>query len=88
MNARRFLTPIGNESMYVLDTASWRVVRPVMDKQKCNECGICLTLCPVNSILRDNERKYYTTYEQCKGCGICAVECPKKAIDMVKEGGN
>ena len=29
------ITPIGNDGIYCLDTASWRVFRPVMDKEKC-----------------------------------------------------
>ncbi len=86
MADRTFRTPIGDEGMYVLDTASWRIVRPVMDKTKCIECGICLTLCPVRSIY-GKDGKYYISYDYCKGCGICAHECPKKAIAMVPEGG-
>lgn len=30
---KKFVTPIGNEGMYILDTASWRIVRPVMNKE-------------------------------------------------------
>lgn len=84
---RDFITPIGEEGMYILDTASWREVRPVMNKEKCIECGICLTFCPVSAILRDGPKNYFISYDYCKGCGICAQECPKKAIDMAKEGG-
>ena len=29
------ITPIGNDGLYILDTASWRVFRPVMNKEKC-----------------------------------------------------
>lgn len=81
----RNVTPLGNEGIYVLDTASWRVVRPVMDKEKCINCGICLGYCPVNSVYYEDGR-YLISYDYCKGCGICAAECPKKAIDMVPEG--
>ena len=35
MNDTRFVTPLGNDGMYILDTAAWRIVRPVMDKEKC-----------------------------------------------------
>ncbi len=87
MAAHRFVTPIGNDGMYVLDTASWRIFRPVMDKSKCVECGMCLTYCPVCAIVGDGEKKYRITYDYCKGCGICAAECPKQAISMVPEGG-
>lgn len=82
---KKFVTPIGNEGMYILDTASWRIVRPVINKEKCVECGICLTYCPVNSI-EFNDNKYIVNYNFCKGCGICANECSKGAINMVDEG--
>lgn len=85
MSERKHISPIGQEGLYVLDTASWRTHRPVMDKNKCIECGICLSYCPVNSIIFNDEKKYEITYNYCKGCGICAVECPKKAIDMMAE---
>ena len=34
-----YVTPMGGPGMYVLDTASWRVVRPVMDMYRCVICG-------------------------------------------------
>lgn len=86
MSKKIHISPLGNEGMYILDTASWRTEKPVINKDKCIECGLCLTHCPVNAIIFD-ENKYKITYNYCKGCGICAVECPKKAIDMVPEGG-
>jgi len=84
---RLHITPIGNDGMYILDTASWRTERPVMNKEKCVECGICLGYCPVNAIIAHGDDAFKISYDFCKGCGICAVECPKKAIDMVPEGG-
>lgn len=84
--SRAFKTPIGNEGIYLLNTATWRNFRPVMDKEKCINCGICMTYCPVMSIYREGE-EYMISYTQCKGCGICAEECPKKAIDMKNERG-
>ena len=44
MAERLHITPIGDDGMYVLDTASWRVFCPVMNKEKCIECGMCLAL--------------------------------------------
>ena len=74
MQNSKFVTPLGDDGMYILDTAAWRTERPVIDKQLCLNCGLCMGYCPVNSIY-------------CKGCGICSVECPKKAVSMVPEGG-
>ena len=87
MTEHLHITPIGNVGMYILDTASWRVLRPVLDQEKCIRCGICLSYCPVNSIHKDEEGKYEIHYDYCKGCGICANECIKDAIEMVPEGG-
>jgi pyruvate ferredoxin oxidoreductase delta subunit len=62
-------------------TGTWRVFRPVVDKEKCNECGLCASYCPDAAISENLEIDL--TY--CKGCGICSNECPKKAIVMVRE---
>ena len=85
MKDRKHITPIGNEGLYILETSRWRVRRPVMDKTLCNECGLCLTFCPVASILRENG-KFLINLDYCKGFELCAYECPKKAISMVPEG--
>ncbi|MCF8010320.1 MAG: 4Fe-4S binding protein [Clostridiales bacterium] len=73
--------------MYVIDTASWRNFYPVIDKEKCINCGFCYDYCPVNSVYKKDE-EFYIDLKYCKGCGICAQECPKNAIDMVLEGGS
>lgn len=62
-------------------TGSWRVFRPVIDHEKCNQCGLCQMYCPDAAI--DAELNIDPDF--CKGCGICANECPKKAIAMVRE---
>jgi pyruvate ferredoxin oxidoreductase delta subunit len=62
-------------------TGTWRVFRPVVDREKCNACGLCAMYCPEALI---NEELEFD-YSFCKGCGICANECPKKAITMERE---
>lgn len=64
-------------------TGTWRVFRPVVDREKCNSCGMCAMYCPDGVI----DNSYEIDLEYCKGCGICANECPKKAIRMVEESG-
>lgn len=79
---RRF--PMGNEGMYIVDTGSWRTSRPVVNAERCVDCGICAMYCPVNCIGSDAGRAVIDlTY--CKGCGLCRAECPKDAIDWVEE---
>lgn len=82
----KYKAPCGDDSLYQLNTSTWRSVRPVMDKNLCINCGICLSYCPVFSVRRDENKQYYINYDYCKGCGICATECPKHAIKMVLEG--
>jgi len=49
-------------------TGSWRVFKPVVDKEKCNACGICAMFCPDAAISED----LVVDLDFCKGCGICA----------------
>ena len=73
------------ELMLKLDTGSWRTERPVLDKEKCNYCGLCALYCPPQC-MRDLSDHYGVDLAFCKGCGICATECARKAITMVPEG--
>ncbi|HMM19359.1 MAG TPA: 4Fe-4S binding protein [Selenomonadales bacterium] len=86
MEKRQYLTPIGDEGLYSLDTGKWRNYRPVIKRAACVNCGICFTYCPVNSIAKVGGN-YAVNLNFCKGCGICANECPRRAIEMVPEGG-
>ncbi len=81
-----YKTPIGKDGIYKLNTGDWRTRRPVMDKDKCTNCGICFLYCPVFSIER-KKGNFVIDYSYCKGCAICAHECPTNAIDMVPEEG-
>ena len=75
----------GNKPLLCLKTGEWRTSRPVIDREKCNACGICMIFCPPQCIVDDGDY-YAVNLEYCKGCGICAKECPRKAITMTPEG--
>ena len=66
-------------------TGGWRVYMPVVDKAKCNACGICELSCPDGCISGDKAEKYSVNFDYCKGCGICAKVCSSKAIVMKEE---
>ena len=74
-----------NKLLLKLDTGSWRTERPVLEKDKCNYCGLCALYCPPQC-MHDKADYYEVDLSFCKGCGICASDCPRKAISMVPEG--
>lgn len=66
-------------------TGGWRTFRPVVDKEKCNKCGLCWIYCP-DACMSEKKDIYEPDLEFCKGCGICAEECGRGAIKMELEG--
>ncbi|HBY20906.1 MAG: hypothetical protein A2Y24_04425 [Clostridiales bacterium GWE2_32_10] len=60
---------------------------PKMDKQfwsdeKCNECGICQKVCPVNNIEMIDSKPSWKG--NCEQCFACLQWCPEKAIQYGK----
>ncbi|MDY6862596.1 MAG: ATP-binding protein [Thermodesulfobacteriota bacterium] len=50
---------------------------PVMDKSKCDECGICIDVCRFDAI-----HDYIIDPISCEGCALCVHACPNDAIEM------
>ena len=48
--------------------------------RKCNNCGLCVKICPTNAISKEKPRK--TNGVTCISCGACIVICPQKARDF------
>jgi pyruvate ferredoxin oxidoreductase delta subunit len=70
----------------VVETGDWRTMKPVLDKDKCKQCLLCVPVCPDMSIPVDKDGKRGDfNYFFCKGCGICMNACPFGAITMVKD---
>jgi Pyruvate/2-oxoacid:ferredoxin oxidoreductase delta subunit len=46
---------------------------------KCNNCGICISECPTDSIKMVNDRPYWKL--TCESCMRCLNHCPQKAIE-------
>lgn len=64
----------------------------IIDKERCKECGLCISVCPQN-ILENSEEINSHGYhpvevknqEDCIGCGLCALMCPDIAITIYKD---
>jgi ferredoxin len=52
----------------------------VVDKEKCNGCGICANVCPQGAITVDEIAN--VNLDKCSGCGICVENCPNGAITL------
>jgi pyruvate ferredoxin oxidoreductase delta subunit len=79
---------IKNDPKNYPQTGQWRDRRPVIDKDKCIGCGMCVANCPEAAICLmsiGDKKKAKVDYQFCKGEGICAQICPVKAIKMEKE---
>jgi len=54
--------------------------KPVIEQKLCNDCGTCITFCPVGAIRRSRSGKPQIINKECIwGCG-CWDICPQKAI--------
>lgn len=66
-------------------TGDWRVMRPVIDADRCTHCWICFVNCPDGAIALGPGDAPQIDYGVCKGCLICAEECPINAIETPRE---
>jgi NAD-dependent dihydropyrimidine dehydrogenase PreA subunit len=53
-----------------------------IDREKCDGCGICVEMCPLDALRLDEEDKAYVKYNECWYCGCCELECPRKAVKL------
>lgn len=75
----------GGSTSEAYKTGAWRSHRPLLDREKCNDCLLCWIFCPDSSIHTKDGKLTGFDWEHCKGCGICAQVCPITAISMVEE---
>lgn len=67
-------------------TGNWRTgMYPLLDRDKCIDCGICWIMCPEIAFVKEQDGSCSWRGDYCKGCGICVTTCPKKALSMEVE---
>lgn len=57
---------------------------PLIDKDKCNGCGICDLHCPLDVIYFDKIANFPEVRypDECWHCGSCRLDCPAGAISI------
>lgn len=57
---------------------------PVIDREVCAPCGICVEVCPedVFSGSVEGEVPTVTYADECYHCSACVVDCPVDAITL------
>lgn len=79
--------PHAVEEQKLIERANWRTFRPVIDYEKCIQCGLCWLHCP-DAAYDFNEQGFPVCNPKvCKGCLLCIDVCPVKCIRAVQERG-
>ena len=57
------------------------VEMPIIDPEKCDGCGLCISVCSSGAlILVNNVITIIETEEECDWCTVCEAVCPTGAI--------
>ncbi len=59
--------------------------KPVIDKNKCQKCGLCVKNCRNNAIFMPSGKYPIILEHLCSSCGACWLTCPHEAIKTKKE---
>ena len=53
---------------------------PVIDHEKCNNCGLCISVCACHALVLIDNIVTVVETEACGWCLQCEVVCPTEAI--------
>ena len=55
------------------------------DDELCVDCGGCVSICPMDALMFDEERSVILHEEKCNGvtCGLCVDACPQRALRLI-----
>ena len=62
------------------------VEMPVIDQEKCNGCGLCVTPCAEGAIEIVDGKARVISDELCDGAGFCLAVCPTGALSIEERG--
>lgn len=55
---------------------------PLINQNKCIQCGTCVDICPLDIIKKENDRIIVKYPEECWHCRACVMDCPQEAISI------
>lgn len=55
-----------------------------IDMEKCDGCGTCVDICPVEVFEIREEKSVVVNLEECLVCRVCEVQCPNSAIEVIE----
>lgn len=60
------------------------MVEVKVDAEKCDGCGTCVDVCPVEVFELQGEKSVVINPDECLVCRACEVECPNSAIEVIE----
>jgi len=54
--------------------------RPIIADKKCNLCGTCVDICPMNVLKMGDDNIKIAETDECIACRACEAQCEKSAI--------
>ena len=56
------------------------VEMPEINQEKCNQCGLCISVCTCGAIVLENRVVTIIETEDCHWCTNCEAVCPTGAL--------
>jgi len=53
---------------------------PKVDQKKCNQCGLCVSVCTCGAIINTKNKITIIETEDCHWCTNCEAVCPTGAL--------